>query len=622
MATNIGDLAVRIGADTTKLESGFASAIRTVNQFSLSATSQLRSVTNQAVKMGAAATAAGVAMTAALYTRQSEIIDALAKTSDALGVTTQELQAMHHIAELNGVSTEAMNKALKKMEVNLGAAARSGGTAANALEDIGINIDELMQLSPDEQLEKLSAAIVNVESQSKKASIANDVFGKSGLEMLKVMENIKNDGLDPTIGALEDYGIAISRVDAAKVEQANDAFLEVQKTIEGISNQITIALAPYVTELASRFNDASSEAGGFGNQVENALRQAIHFAGQFADMMRGIHVVFKGVELAAYGLGTAIVSVFEGVSIGVAAFVDDALGMVNVLIEGLNKIPKVEIDLIDSTFNSDFMQAVMGTSQAARDNVARLAEELDALAMKEMPSTEVEEFLSKVGGIKADKNIEEEDNKETDEDGNTVNLAAPIVDTTETDQEIYARKENALRDHLKSMYDINADAYDGIQGIIQEKWGLAEGATAGAMKDMLGTMSTGSRKAFEINKAWAMTDAAISMYQGIAAGLKLGWPMAIPAVAYAASTGLAQINSIKSQSFGSGSTSSAASTSAAAPSETAQAESGGSSAATGSSSTLTVSPIDPNAIFSGSAMQSFGEQLYDFTKDGGKVVFG
>ena len=41
----------------------------------------------------------------------------------------------------------------------------------------------------------------------------------------------------------------------------------------------------------------------------------------------------------------------------------------------------------------------------------------------------------------------------------------------------------------------------------------------------------------------------------------------------------------------------------------------------GGGQTLTVAPIDPNAVFSGSAMQSFGEHLVKFQKDGGRVVF-
>jgi hypothetical protein len=111
-------------------------------------------------------------------------------------------------------------------------------------------------------------------------------------------------------------------------------------------------------------------------------------------------------------------------------------------------------------------------------------------------------------------------------------------------------REQAEAEHLQRMTDMNRNAYEGIQNLIATRWGNAVASTAGAMKSILGTMSTGSRKAFEASKAWAMADALISTYQGIAAGVKLGWPMGIPAVAWATANGFAAVSAIKNQSFG------------------------------------------------------------------------
>ena len=111
-------------------------------------------------------------------------------------------------------------------------------------------------------------------------------------------------------------------------------------------------------------------------------------------------------------------------------------------------------------------------------------------------------------------------------------------------------REQAEAEHLDRMTSLNRQAYDGIAGIIEQKWGKGAATTATAFKSILGTMATGSRKAFEISKAWALSDALVSTYQGIAAGVKLGYPAAIPAVAAAAATGFAQVSAIRSQSFG------------------------------------------------------------------------
>jgi hypothetical protein len=322
MAAAVGDLAVRVGANTADLEQGMAKAARSVKNFSKSSVRRMRAVATSSAKMGAAAVAAGAAMTAALYARQSKVIDSLAKTADALNVTTESLQALNHLAELNGVSAEGMAKGLRRMEVNLGMAARSGGTAARALEDLGVNLDDIIKLSPDEQLQRLSDAISGVENQTIKASIATDIFGRDGVAMLKVLNQIEKDGIAPTVKKLEEYGVAITRIDAAQVEAANDAFLEAQTVIEGLANTLTVELAPFVKEISDRFVDLAKESGGFGAHVEKAVTRSIKATAKFADFMHGLRVAFKAVELVAVGFGAAAVSVFELASEAVVGFLD------------------------------------------------------------------------------------------------------------------------------------------------------------------------------------------------------------------------------------------------------------------------------------------------------------
>jgi hypothetical protein len=151
-------------------------------------------------------------------------------------------------------------------------------------------------------------------------------------------------------------------------------------------------------------------------------------------------------------------------------------------------------------------------------------------------------------------------------------------------------------------------------------WGIAARDTGRAMQNIVQTMSTGSRQAFKIAKAWALADAIISTAQGIVKGVALGFPYAIPAVAWAAATGYAQITAIKNQSFGGGggAAASGGGTPGVAPNPVGVGGGGGGAQ---QSQTLSVAPIDPGAIFSGAQMQSFGESIHDFSKDGGKVVF-
>ena len=166
---------------------------------------------NQVGKWAAAAAAAAVVGAAAIVNSQRKVLDSLAKTSDALGIQQEKLQALQHIGELTGTSNEMVNKSLERMQKNLGNAARMGGASADALADIGVNVKEILSLKPDEQMEVLARAISGVENQSLKASISNDLFGRSGVRMLKMMEQLKSEGLDPTVEALDKMGVSLSR---------------------------------------------------------------------------------------------------------------------------------------------------------------------------------------------------------------------------------------------------------------------------------------------------------------------------------------------------------------------------------------------------------------------------
>ena len=178
------------------------------------------------------------------------------------------------------------------MEVRLGEAARRGGSAAQALNDIGINLDSIQSKSPAEQIEQLSMAIGTVENQSLKASIATDLFGRDGLKMLKVLNQIQKEGLQPTIDNLEKFGIAMSRVDAAQVEAANDAWLKAEEVLGGVANKITIELAPYVEELASKFTEAAGSGVNFGEIVVDSIQIVVEAIAVSGDIVHGLKVVF------------------------------------------------------------------------------------------------------------------------------------------------------------------------------------------------------------------------------------------------------------------------------------------------------------------------------------------
>ena len=148
MSIKDANVAITIGGDSKQFRRELKKADDSLGAFNKKA----NKIVANLGKVGAAATAAGGAMVAALYASQKDVIDSMAKTADALSMTTESLQALNHLAGLSGVETKALNNSLQKMQKTLGDAARKGGIAADALEGLGVNLDSILQLSPDQQL--------------------------------------------------------------------------------------------------------------------------------------------------------------------------------------------------------------------------------------------------------------------------------------------------------------------------------------------------------------------------------------------------------------------------------------------------------------------------------------
>ena len=310
MSTNQANIALTVNGDTSQLRSDLKKGGRALESFE----DKAKKMQKQIAKVAIASVAAGAAMTAALFQKQAAIIDRLAKTADAIGETTENLQALRHMGELAGVSSEELDKAIQRMAKGLGEAARKGGAAADALDDIGLSVKDVLKLKPNKQMEVLARALATVETQAEKASIASDLFGRNGLRMLKVLKQLESEGLQPTIDSIDAMGASLSRIDAQAVEDANDSLAKAQEAASGLAKELTIALAPVVQAVADAFTNWVKESGGLRNKLEE-LKPVFNTIINLGKIMVAIYGAQLVAALSRYAVatGSAIfaTSVFE-----------------------------------------------------------------------------------------------------------------------------------------------------------------------------------------------------------------------------------------------------------------------------------------------------------------------
>ena len=159
---NIGRLTVDLRLTSQKFTAGLKKATGSLSTFRAKAQTATRSMGGMQARLGALI---GVAGFGAMISQSLKAGDAIAKMSDRLGISTENLAAFQHLAQLNGESIEGFDKSIEKMTRSIGEAQRGLGTGKKAFEDLGLSVDAFEGKNADEQFLIIAEAIKDVENK-------------------------------------------------------------------------------------------------------------------------------------------------------------------------------------------------------------------------------------------------------------------------------------------------------------------------------------------------------------------------------------------------------------------------------------------------------------------------
>ena len=203
--------------------------------------------------------------------------DALGDLSQKTGVAVEDLTGFQAAAERAGLPMEGLTSGLKKLSLGLIEAKTGNKDMIGAFQGLGVAFkDATGNARPVGSVMKdISDKFANLKDGPEKAAIAVKLFGKSGADLIPML----NEGSE----SLTRFGVKISSDFAARADQFNDTLVEIgdntkSKLVSGLEQ-----LMPTLQELASAFLDSNKEGNGF-----------IEFFKSLADPIRVIAVIFKG----------------------------------------------------------------------------------------------------------------------------------------------------------------------------------------------------------------------------------------------------------------------------------------------------------------------------------------
>ncbi len=280
MATTLETLKTRLEADTAQYNAAMRGARKTTDK---STKGINKAVGSMIVKFASFAAAVMIARKAyRAFTESLARIDKLAKTARFLGMTTEALAGLQHLGNLTGVSMGNLETAMMRMTRAIGEAATGAREYLEPFERIGVDVQKLLRLAPEKQMAEIAEGISKLATQTEQGSIAMEIFGRSGMRM----RNLLREGTKGFHDAQEEakrFGLAVSEIDAKKVEDANDAVTRLTAAWTGLKNELVIEVAPAIEETAgllSRFMAWRSEQGKKLKEMGSIFDPTMDWKGQ------------------------------------------------------------------------------------------------------------------------------------------------------------------------------------------------------------------------------------------------------------------------------------------------------------------------------------------------------
>jgi hypothetical protein len=240
------------------------------------------------------------------------------------------------------------------------------------LEQLGIDIDEFNALDTTAQFRLIATNLQNIAQQSTRARIAQELFGRSGAELIPFLRQ-GNQALDEAIAFLDKYDLQLSQIDVSRVEAANDAWTRLRRVISGLSERLAVELAPAVENTADilivSFDLMSDAIGRFTGEINVAItgvkeillqiEKFSGFAGLLASLFPGRDGPSVATILADAQRATAILQGRGGS--GPAANLKDDLAEAN---KEAEKLQKTVEKITTTRFQTNLPAATFGSQEA------------------------------------------------------------------------------------------------------------------------------------------------------------------------------------------------------------------------------------------------------------------
>lgn len=369
-----------------------------------------------------------------------ERIDQLKSIADRFDIDTEALIGFQHAAESTGSNASELNTALETMAINLGQAESNAGPAVAALKQMRISASAFNGMSVDEQFNAVADAISNLATQQQKAAAASQIFGGSGVKLLKMLD-AGSEGLKRYSDEAKSLGISFTSQQAMMASEVNKMMKDLNKSMNAFYTRLAFDIGPLLRVIVGDLTKLYSADGSGGEpsglvSFLEGLTDTIYLVGQ------AMRYVFGVLQIAIGDLLDKI-DMLSGGAAGLSETAADILAKGKANMEGaidsfLGKTPSEQAEINRQIAAQKAAQKGDGSGKPDLPLPAAVAKPATALLEGSVEAqSAINEFL--IGG----------DSKEEVQDEIAKNTAAAVAEQKESRRAAGQTAEEAERGRKK-----------------------------------------------------------------------------------------------------------------------------------------------------------------------------
>lgn len=263
------------------------------------------------------------------------------------GIGVEAFQKLAYAGRMSGVETEKLSASLVKFDRMVAEATGGNKTYMQTFEDLGIKIkDSAGNLrQPNEIFEDVADIFHNTEDGIGKTALAVELFGKSGADLIPMLNDGKA-GLKAFYAEAERLGLALSNEMIAKGDAFSDQLENIGEQVKGVKLQLGAALIPALsaaTEKISKVIDKITKWVQENPELAATIGNIAMTTGKWIAILGTAAIAISSVAFIILQFRKAFRAMSDAVTIGISIFknIKNTFLVVDKAMKGYTKTQKL-----------------------------------------------------------------------------------------------------------------------------------------------------------------------------------------------------------------------------------------------------------------------------------------